>query len=227
MPALVSPRRVAPLLVGTYRAFRRVVPWTVEDPHAVLPRAARGEALVFACRHGQLLPLVWAMEGYGLTVVVSRSHDGELLAQVLARRGYQLIRGSTTEEGLSAGRGALRALRRGARIGVAVDGPRGPRGQVQDGVLRIARGAGVPIVPLWARGGACWVAPGSWDRFEVPLPGSSIRIHVGEPVVVGPGQRGLDAAGAAIARALGGWRAAEAGASPASPDSLRPSPSPS
>jgi lysophospholipid acyltransferase (LPLAT)-like uncharacterized protein len=226
MRPIITPCRLASPIHGAYRILRRVVRWSVDDPHGILPRAARGEALIFACRHGQLMPLVWAMEGHGLTVVVSRSPDGELLARVLARRGYQLIRGSTSEEGLLAGRGALRVLRQGGRIGVAVDGPRGPRGKVQDGILRIARAARTPIVPLWASVEASWVAPGSWDRFEVPLPWGAVRIHVGEPVAVAPGSEGLGVAGETIAAALGGWRSPEA-TTPNPSDSLRPSPSPS
>jgi lysophospholipid acyltransferase (LPLAT)-like uncharacterized protein len=223
----MSSRHVAPLLHGAYRALRRGVPRTLEDPWGVLPRAAAKEPFLFVCRHGQLLPLLWAMEDYDLTVVVSRSHDGELLARILARRGFSLVRGSTTEEGLAAGRAALRALRQGARIGAAVDGPRGPRGMVQDGVLRMARAAGVPIVPLRAATTSVWIAPGSWDRFEIPLPGRPVRILVGAPVLVGPGPAGLAGAGEGIAEALGGWRSDPSVPPAGSPDPLRPSPSPS
>lgn len=217
----LSPRPAVPALHLAYRVLRRTVPRAVDDPHWVLEQARAGSSFVFACRHGQLLPLLWTMEALPLDVVVSRSPDGELLAGVLHRRGFGLIRGSTSEEGLAAARAALRSLRRGRRIGVAVDGPRGPRGQVQDGVLRIARRAGVPIVPLWAEGGASWVAPGSWDRFEVPVPGRRVRVCVGAPVLVREGHGGLDEAGRQVAQALGGWRAA-----PAVSSVQEPSPSP-
>ncbi len=201
-----SQQLLVPLVHATYAVLRRVVTWSVHDPHGILARARDGEPFVFACRHGQLVPLLWAMEETDLNVVVSESRDGALLAAVLERRGYNLVRGSTSRAGRRAASEALRVLRAGGRLGVAVDGPRGPRGKVQDGFLRLARAAGAPVIPLWTEGGNHWVAPGSWDSFQVPLPPGRPRICVGAPIVVGPGSDGLHEAGAQVAAGLGGWR---------------------
>jgi lysophospholipid acyltransferase (LPLAT)-like uncharacterized protein len=177
----------------------------IRDPSHMLERARTGEPAIFACRHGQLLPLLWAVEDCELSIVVSQSLDGELLANVLRRRGFGIIRGSSSRDGRMAAREALRVLRAGGRIGLAVDGPRGPRGQVQVGTLRIARSADVPIVPLWARVSGAWVAPGSWDQFEVPWPGAHVRAMVGAPLRVGRGTEALAWAGRRLAQAVGGW----------------------
>lgn len=205
----VPPRLLAPLVHASDRLLRGAVRWQVDDVAGTLDRARAGEVCLFACRHGQLWPLLWAVEDADVSIVVSRSGDGDLLAAVLRRRGFGLIRGSSTRDGRGAARGALRVLRSGRRVGVAVDGPRGPRGQVQDGVLRIAQRADVPIVPLRVNGGRPWVAPGSWDRFEVPRPGQRMRLRVGRPIRVGTGEAAIEAAGQSLAAALGGWRASD------------------
>jgi lysophospholipid acyltransferase (LPLAT)-like uncharacterized protein len=102
---------------------------------------------------------------------------------------------------MSGARDALRALRRGRPVGLAVDGPRGPRGKVQEGSLRLASRAGVPLVPLRSSGGT-WVLRRSWDHFEIPRPGGQIEVTVGPAVHVGPGVGGIERARQELDRAL-------------------------
>lgn len=177
-PPFPPPLLAGPIAVA-YAGLRRTLRLSVDDPARCRPRARDGEALLFLCRHGELLPLLMATEGCGLHILASESPDGELLARVLARRGFGLVRGSASRGGMEAARGVLRALADGCAVGLAVDGPRGPRASLQPGVLRLARAAGRPVVPLRAHCERRWVAPGSWDHFELPLPGSRVRVRVG------------------------------------------------
>jgi lysophospholipid acyltransferase (LPLAT)-like uncharacterized protein len=198
----------APIVLAADRALKATVRWAIEDPFDVLEQSQKN--YIFACRHGQLIPLLWAMEGRGLSIMVSRSRDGELLTRVLRVRGFELVRGSSRHAGFGAGRAALATLREGRSLGLAVDGPRGPWGLVQPGILRLAQKTGVAIVPLLGSGDARWVARGSWDRFEVPRPGANLRIAVGEPIQVDVGQAGLLNGAEALASALGGSTLASA-----------------
>lgn len=201
-----SPVHLVPLIGLADEVLRRSVRWKVDDPEGLLGEARAGRPLIFACRHGQLWPLLWAVRDCAVTVLASRSGDGELLARVLRRRGFGLVRGSSSRDGTPAAREALRVLREGGRLGLAVDGPRGPRGVVQDGVLRLARSSGIAIVPLRVDGDRAWVARGSWDAFEVPRPGSRLRVSVGSALVVGPTDADLSDSGDRLAAALGGTR---------------------
>ena len=201
-----APHRLAPLVACFDAVLRRLVRHGVDDPDGMLERARRAEPMIFACRHGELWPLLWIVADCDVSVLASRSGDGELLARILARRGFRLLRGSSSSAGFAAGRDALRVLRDGGRVGLAVDGPRGPRGMVQDGVLRLAQRTGVPIVALRRRGGCPWVAPGSWDRFEIPRPGDRITVAVSSPIHVGAGGAALDRAGSRLAALLDGER---------------------
>lgn len=208
MHLTVPPRYLAPAAIVFYRALRRSVTRVVDDPHDVLRSAGEGSPFLFVCRHGQLLPLLFEMERLSLTILVSRSSDGELLAQTLRSRGFELARGSGSQQALSAGRAALRVLRAGRSLGLASDGPRGPLGSVHAGVIELARRSGTPIVTLRVEGGWRPTAPGSWDRFELPLPGSRLRIVVGEPLDVARSSRAADELRRVVAQRLAGRPAA-------------------
>ena len=199
-----SPVRLLPLVDLADALLRRTTRWTVDDPHHLLEAARAGRPLIFACRHGQLWPLLWAVQNCAVTVLASRSGDGELLSRVLERRGFGLVRGSSSRDAARAAREALRLLRDGGRLGLAVDGPRGPRGVVQEGVLRLARSAGVAIVPLRVEGSGAWIARGSWDAFEIPRPGSRVVVHVAPALEVQSSADALGRAGTILAARLGG-----------------------
>lgn len=191
-----------PLVKAFYRFLRASLRLKTKGREDVFTRAREGESFIFASRHGQLLPLLFAVEDLSLTIMVSHSRDGELLASVLSPYDFELVRGSSSSKGRVAARDALRILGAGGRLGMAVDGPRGPRGVVQDGILRLAQRAGVSIVPLLVRGGHPLVLNKSWDHFEVPLPWTSVEVVIGSPVEIARGSEGLAEAGRQLAVSL-------------------------
>jgi lysophospholipid acyltransferase (LPLAT)-like uncharacterized protein len=120
------------------------------------------------------------------TVLVSRSRDGELVARYLARFGLDTVRGSTSRGGREAGRALVAAVRRGSDIAVVPDGPRGPRGRLQPGVVTLAALTGAPIVPV-----AVAARPAlrlrSWDAFMIPWPFARCAVVFGPPLLVARG----------------------------------------
>lgn len=142
-------------------------------------------SLLFALWHGDHFPIFSYSGNAGVCVIVSRSPDGEILARLLTRRGYCVVRGSNT-------RGATRAMIDMARVvdeghdaAIAVDGPRGPVDKVKPGIVLLAKVTGCPIVPLGAGISRCKQFA-SWDRFRLPLPFSRTVISVGEAIQVPP-----------------------------------------
>lgn len=212
MHSPIEPRHLAPVVAAADSVLRRTVRWTIDDPLGSLDRARTGDPMIFACRHGELWPLLWIVRDCNVSVLASRSGDGELLARILDRQGFGLLRGSSSTDAAAAARSALRLLRRGGRVGLAVDGPKGPRGIVQDGALRLAQRSDVPIVALRRTGGRPWIAPGSWDRFEIPRPGDRLTLRVLPPLHVPSTEVGLEAAGHQLATQLDGARPGRDGA---------------
>ena len=115
---------------------------------------------------------------------ISRSRDGQFMSAVAAQFGIQSARGSSSRHGAAA---ALAAVH-GARdpqldIVITPDGPRGPRYQVQPGLLRLAQTTGRPIVAITYE--LAWKHElKSWDRFHIPIPFSRCELITSIPIAV-------------------------------------------
>lgn len=146
--------------------------WRVERPDFPVEGAC-----VVAFWHGDLLPMIALHRGLGLVGLASRSGDGALVAGVLERLGYAVIRGSSSRGGVEALRAAERAVAAGGRPAFAVDGPRGPAGHVAPGAESVARRTGVPVVHGVVE--AASYRLGTWDRFRIPWPFARVRVRYG------------------------------------------------
>jgi lysophospholipid acyltransferase (LPLAT)-like uncharacterized protein len=155
--------------------------WDLPESVRLLERS--GAPVIFTFWHCHILTLAWAYRSRGVVVLVSEHGDGEVTSQVIHRLGYGTVRGSTTRGGARAALAMARWGQGGYPLAVTPDGPRGPRHQVQPGIVFIAQRSGLPIVPL-----AAGIRRGrrldSWDRFELPAPFSRILVVAGEPITV-------------------------------------------
>jgi hypothetical protein len=136
--------------------------------------------------HGRMLYFVHLYRRTRLTVLVSHSQDGEFISRVLRRFGIHATRGSSSRGGARGLLEIVKRVRRGYHVACTPDGPRGPRYQVQPGIVAIAKQTGAPILPVTYN--AQWKKVlGSWDGFVVPLPFSRVVVVYGEPIYVPPG----------------------------------------
>ena len=198
------------LTPGQLRAVARPVitvlarTWRFELPaHSDLADAVRAgkAAVVIACWHEELLPLLWHGRGFGMGIVVSGSRDGEYAAQLAEGFGYKPLRGSSSRRGARVLLEAVRELQAGTSVTFTPDGPRGPRRVFKPGAALAAQHAGVPLVPVRATPVPAWRLR-SWDRFAIPKPGALVRVAYGEPIQVGPGSEGVSEAAAEAQQAL-------------------------
>lgn len=140
---------------------------------------------LYAFWHRYQLFLAYAHRDQGVNVVISRSKDGELIARAVERLGYRTVRGSSSRGGTAALLEMINCLESGQRVAVTPDGPRGPLGSVQPGVIAAAQKTGVPILPVaWA--GARFTALKSWDKFIIPWPFGRCVVGYGTPVSLSP-----------------------------------------
>ena len=121
-----------------------------------------------------------------LHVLVSRSKDGEMIAQVIENMGFKTIRGSKGKKGaVEASMQMLTILKNGEDCAMMVDGPKGPAKVAKDGVIKLAKMAGVPIVPVtWYSTNFTWVKFPSWDRLEMPIFNTNLINLYGKPIYV-------------------------------------------
>lgn len=144
--------------------------------------------IIFAVLHGRLLTLTFTHRDRNIYVLASDHPDGDLMGKTIERLGYGHLKGSSTRGGARAIRELSGVLRGGDDIALMVDGPRGPRGKVQQGAIEISRMTGSAVIPITdsARPRRLF---DSWDRFQLPHPFARVVAAYGEPVLV-PGDAG-------------------------------------
>ena len=121
------------------------------------------------------------------SVMVSRSRDGEVVANSIERAfGFKTVRGSKARQGsVEATKQMIEALKHGENGAIMVDGPKGPVYKAKDGAIKIAKLAGVPIVPVvWYSSNFNLVKFKSWDRLQVPFLDVRLINLYGEPIYV-------------------------------------------
>lgn len=135
--------------------------------------------VIFACLHRDILGAILYVRPARPYLLVSASDDGMILVKTLGEKDYGFVRGATGENGGRALVSLRRELEKGHSIGLAVDGPKGPFGEIQAGVFQLAQLTGAPIVPLRA---LCRpsVTLNTWDRTMVPLPFARLQMEVGK-----------------------------------------------
>lgn len=137
---------------------------------------------IWAHYHGDELLLVGRYAFRGLSVMASRSRDGELMGRALQWLGYRVVRGSSSRGGAGGLKGLIDCvLKEGRDADLAVDGPRGPVYRVKPGVLLLAQATGAMLVPGAAAASRRFVFKKAWNRCYFPLPFSRCVIVYGEP----------------------------------------------
>src|SRR6266404_9544263 len=197
-PAPTTPRRSGVIIPHAPRWHQRLGAWLVWAVVRGLSATLRyrwndrsgffdapSSPAIFCVWHNRLALSMPAYHGYahkrnptaGLASMVSASRDGGFLAAILERFGVQPVRGSSSRRGPQAMLELTSWAERGYDLAITPDGPRGPRYEVQDGVMSLAQVTGLPIIPFsyhldWK------LQVKSWDRFQIPLPFSRCELMV-------------------------------------------------
>jgi lysophospholipid acyltransferase (LPLAT)-like uncharacterized protein len=160
---------------------------TVEDRGGILDQPGHPPVII-AFWHNRTALMAYFYEHYcrGRTALtfISRSRDGQFMTDVAAHFGIKAVRGSSSRHGISATLTAIRASN-DEKIDLVItpDGPRGPRYEIQPGLIRLAQATGRPIVAVTYR--LKWkLELKSWDRFHVPMPFSVCHLVTGERIFV-------------------------------------------
>ena len=145
--------------------------------------------------HGRqfVVPLL-SPKGMPVSAIVSRSADAELNAAVLERIGMETIRGSgdgsadaaamRAKNGVGAFRALVRALSEGRTVAMIADRRAAPR-QAVEGLVRLARISGRPILPVAYETSRSITLERAWDRAVVNLPFGRAAMITAPPIWVG------------------------------------------
>lgn len=136
--------------------------------------------------HRCVFPATFFFRRRGISVMTSRSFDGEYIARIIEAFGFKAVRGSSSRGGVRALLGMHTIIEGGGVAAFTIDGPRGPQYVAKPGPVLLARNTGAPIRCFYVAPKDAWVLD-SWDRFLIPKPFTAVHIRWTEPIYV-PGE---------------------------------------
>ncbi|MEO5721456.1 MAG: lysophospholipid acyltransferase family protein [Chthoniobacterales bacterium] len=163
------------------QVWARTLRFEVDD-RAGLVNRPQGPPFIAAIWHNRLL--LWAhvtqlyLPSYHGSALISASGDGQVIADLVTRSGFDVVRGSSSKKGASALLQLAAVLAEGKIVGIIPDGPRGPAYRLASGIPYLAQKSGAPVLPMNLEFSSCWRLK-SWDRFILPRPFSTVRLILG------------------------------------------------
>ena len=136
---------------------------------------------IYSIWHNNVLISPWALRKQNVTVMVSESKDGEIISRSVHLFGNTTVRGSTSRGSAKATRQALKTLKRNNPVAITPDGPRGPKYELQEGVLFLAALSKAAIIPFHSECSKQWEF-NSWDKLKLPKPFSTIHLCFGPSI---------------------------------------------
>ena len=179
---------VAGKVQGTFYHLIRAYSWTfrlqVVNDKPWQEHLRNGGRVLLCCWHQQFFAAIRPFKNYANyhpCLMISQSKDGDIIAEVAEKSGWQTIRGSSSRAGGRALKEMIGHLKKSGLAAHVVDGPRGPAGVVKAGAVSLARAAGAVAVPIHATCDRAWYL-NSWDRFMLPKPFARVVLRFGEMI---------------------------------------------
>ena len=151
----------------------------------LLNLAKAGKPIMVCVWHGRLLFPSWyiRLKITHLHAIASHHSDAEIMARILKRWGYSLIRGSTKKGGKAVVLKMAEVFKNGGIVAVTNDGPKGPPRIAKAGSTGLAIKYNVSMVMITGSATKFWQI-NSWDRFMLPKPFGRIDIVVAPPLEI-------------------------------------------
>ena len=176
------------LFISFLYRFCRAYSWTfrlkVENEKEWMDYLENGGSVLLCTWHQQFFSAIRHFQNYKVfnpSIMISQSSDGEIVAGVAERTGWNTVRGSSSRDGRGALKKMIANLKESKLAAHIVDGPRGPSGKVKVGVIRLAHATDAVIVPLSVSAEKAWYF-NSWDKFLLPKPFTKVLLRFGKMI---------------------------------------------
>lgn len=141
-------------------------------------------SFLIASYHENAVAGILTHAGQKICTMVSQSKDGEIVAFICSKIGLMSVRGSSSRGGKAVRDDMVDLVKTGVIGAITVDGPRGPRRVLKNGIVDIARKTGAPVMPLVTVGDSYWVLSKTWDQTRIPKPFARVIAYYGTPITV-------------------------------------------
>ena len=150
---------------------------------AVTEMVNNNQNVVFAFWHGTMLVPWYTLKEFSPSTIISKSKDGDLLTNLLVKWGYNVKRGSSSNQGKEILDKLVFEAKNKKCIAITPDGPRGPEKIMKAGAVIIAKKAQIPLV-LVGTYYSRKVKLKSWDKFEIPYFFSKASVTYSDPIFI-------------------------------------------
>jgi lysophospholipid acyltransferase (LPLAT)-like uncharacterized protein len=166
------------------RAYLRTLRIKIENENEWMDYLNNGGAVLICAWHQQFFSGIRHFQNYkkfNPNIMISQSKDGEIVAGIAKRAGWNPVRGSSSRGGKEALKNMIANLKKTQLAAHIVDGPLGPLGKVKAGTIRLAHTADAAIVPIFVYAENGWHFS-SWDKFLLPKPFSKVLLRFGKMI---------------------------------------------
>lgn len=144
---------------------------------------SKNQNYVLAFWHGTMI-LPWYLHGAPkFAALTSKSKDGDILAKILKKWKYNVVRGSSSTDGDVALEIMIDYAKNKYSIAITPDGPRGPKQKFKAGAVITAKKTGIPLVLVGVAFKRKKIL-NNWDKFEIPYFFTKAKVIYSEPVYV-------------------------------------------
>ena len=150
--------------------------WTWDGLDELKAELSEGP-VIMVLWHERLIyaPKAFPVREYPICSLTSAAWAGRLAADVLRYFGFVSVGMESARSNLAASREVIRQARKGVSIGIAADGPEGPRRHLKSVPIEWARATRLPVWYYTYSVGAFGQAR-AWDRMILPRPFSTGRV---------------------------------------------------
>ncbi|MBI9076511.1 MAG: lysophospholipid acyltransferase family protein [Desulfatibacillum sp.] len=183
---LLTTRPVLRVLYWFIRLYLGTIRLKVENEKQWMDVVEGGGRVLLCTWHQQFFSAIRYFRKYRKwhpALMISKSKDGEMIAGVAQRTGWNPVRGSSSNNGKEALADMVQSLKKNGLAAHILDGPRGPAGKIKAGVIRLALDSDAVIVPFHVEAENAWYFH-SWDRFMAPKPFSRVILRYGNCISV-------------------------------------------
>lgn len=130
---------------------------------------------VLAFWHGTMIIPWYIHRSKNFVALISKSKDGDMLANLLKHWDYEVVRGSSSRGGNVALGIMVDYAKNNSSIAITPDGPKGPVHKLKPGAVITAKKSNIPLV-LMGIGVEKKKILKSWDKFEIPKLFSKVKV---------------------------------------------------
>ncbi|MBC8213902.1 MAG: lysophospholipid acyltransferase family protein [Candidatus Marinimicrobia bacterium] len=156
----------------------------VEGEEHLTKAIKTGNPLMLCSWHGRLSYAAFYLFRANIRpwAIASKHFDAEIVARIVHKWGFRLIRGSSTRGGKEVVRKMGQIFKTENNIiALTNDGPRGPAGVAKPGSVAIAKKHNALILSISGTSTKYWEFK-SWDKFRLPKPFGTIKISIAPPL---------------------------------------------